>query len=65
LALLLVSGARPDLLPQQVTEDEITSSSADTTLSATSPVSSRPSTNTPVLRYVKVRLDDLVEFDER
>ncbi|CAM4636977.1 hypothetical protein PO909_004356 [Leuciscus waleckii] len=43
------SGARPDLLPQQVTEDEITSSSADTTLSATSPGSSRPSTNTPVL----------------
>ncbi|KAK2887469.1 hypothetical protein QQF64_013368 [Cirrhinus molitorella] len=43
-----VQAARPDLLPQQLNEDEITSSSADTTLSATSPVSSRPS-NTPVL----------------
>ncbi|XP_050993017.1 phosphatidylinositol-4-phosphate 5-kinase, type I, alpha, a isoform X1 [Labeo rohita] len=43
-----VQTAHPDLLPQQLNEDEITSSSADTTLSATSPVSSRPS-NTPVL----------------
>lgn len=44
-----VQTARPDLLPQQVAEDEITSSSADTTLSATSLVNSRLSTNTPVL----------------
>lgn len=51
--------ARPDLLPQQLNEDEITSSSADTTLSATSPVSFQPS-NTPVLRYVVQQ--DLVEF---
>ncbi|XP_051519545.1 phosphatidylinositol-4-phosphate 5-kinase, type I, alpha, a isoform X2 [Myxocyprinus asiaticus] len=39
--------ARPDLLPQEVTEDEITNSSIDTTLSASSTVSSWPSTNTP------------------
>uniref|UniRef100_A0A671LUV6 Phosphatidylinositol 4-phosphate 5-kinase type-1 alpha-like n=1 Tax=Sinocyclocheilus anshuiensis TaxID=1608454 RepID=A0A671LUV6_9TELE len=44
---------RPDLLPQQLNEDEITSSSADTTLSATSPVSSRPS-NTPALSHSSI-----------
>ncbi|XP_051526383.1 phosphatidylinositol 4-phosphate 5-kinase type-1 alpha-like isoform X2 [Myxocyprinus asiaticus] len=44
-----VRTARPDLLPQEVTKDEITNSSADTTLSASSPVSSWPSTNTPAL----------------
>ncbi|XP_059411997.1 phosphatidylinositol 4-phosphate 5-kinase type-1 alpha-like isoform X2 [Carassius carassius] len=38
-----VQTARPDLLPQQLNEDEITSSSADTTLSATSPGSFQPS----------------------
>ncbi|XP_016419144.1 phosphatidylinositol 4-phosphate 5-kinase type-1 alpha-like isoform X1 [Sinocyclocheilus rhinocerous] len=38
-----VQTARPDLLPQQLNEDEITSSSADTTLSATSPGSFWPS----------------------
>uniref|UniRef100_A0A671QW69 Phosphatidylinositol 4-phosphate 5-kinase type-1 alpha-like n=1 Tax=Sinocyclocheilus anshuiensis TaxID=1608454 RepID=A0A671QW69_9TELE len=44
-----VQTARPDLLPQQLNEDEITSSSADTTLSATSPGSFWPS-NTLALR---------------
>ncbi|XP_051948812.1 phosphatidylinositol 4-phosphate 5-kinase type-1 alpha-like isoform X2 [Xyrauchen texanus] len=46
-----VQAARPDLLPQEVTEDEITNSSVDTTLSASSPVSSWPSTNTHGLSF--------------
>lgn len=51
--------ARPDLLLHQSTEDDITSSSADTTLLATSPEGSRPSTDTPALRYVWDVLDTL------
>nr|XP_055076121.1 phosphatidylinositol-4-phosphate 5-kinase, type I, alpha, a isoform X1 [Misgurnus anguillicaudatus] len=39
---------RPDLLPHQFTEDDITNSSVDTTLSATSTVGSNFSANTPV-----------------
>ncbi|XP_065144248.1 phosphatidylinositol-4-phosphate 5-kinase, type I, alpha, a isoform X2 [Paramisgurnus dabryanus] len=39
---------RPDLLPHQFTEDDITNSSVDTTLSATSTVGSKFSANTPV-----------------
>ncbi|XP_042600913.1 phosphatidylinositol 4-phosphate 5-kinase type-1 alpha-like [Cyprinus carpio] len=45
-----VQTARPDLLPQHLNEDEITSSSADTTLSATSPGSFQPSNTVALSR---------------
>ncbi|KTG37071.1 hypothetical protein cypCar_00007870 [Cyprinus carpio] len=48
-----VQTTRPDLLPQQLNEEEITSSSADTTLSAASPVSSRPA-NTPAWSHSSI-----------
>ncbi|XP_057211241.1 phosphatidylinositol-4-phosphate 5-kinase, type I, alpha, a isoform X2 [Triplophysa rosa] len=53
--------ARPDLLLHQSTEDDITSSSADTTLLATSPEGSRPSTDTPALSCSSTAAQSSVE----
>ncbi|XP_056597589.1 phosphatidylinositol-4-phosphate 5-kinase, type I, alpha, a [Triplophysa dalaica] len=53
--------ARPDLLLHQSTEDDITSGSADTTLLATSPEGSRPSTDTPALSCSSTAAQSSVE----
>ncbi|TRY96390.1 hypothetical protein DNTS_029322 [Danionella cerebrum] len=47
-----VQSSRPDVLPYQTSEDELTSSSAVTSLSAPSPDSFLPSTHTPALSSV-------------